>query len=178
MLLETPRLTVRPASPEDAKALTRIQNTDFVRRYNGMDLWDEAQTAAILRKNAGRCFVLCLKASGEVIGELGIEEDGLRWQANAKMLDYYLDEAHARRGYMTEALSAVLAHLFRDEGLDVVSARVFAPNRASRRLLEGLGFRLDGVLRHCVKGGFDGVIYDDAVYSMLKEEYFERYGRA
>ena len=36
-------------------------------------------------------------------------------------------------------------------------------------LIEGLGFEREGVLRKCVKG-YQDVIYDDIVYSLLKED--------
>lgn len=176
MQFETARLCIRLLGAADAAALLEIQNTDFVLRYNGMEKWDADKMRAYLEKKKGSLFGLFLREGGELIGEIGLTQDSLRYDVGSIELNYYLGEGHSRCGYMTEALAAVLRYLLTDGGYTLVTARSFAPNLASRRLLEGLGFRCEGVLRQCVKG-YGGVIFDDALYSVTREEFEAAYDR-
>ena len=177
MEFKTARLFIRPPQASDAAALLAIQNTDFVLRYNGMERWDADKMRAYIEKETGRLFGLFLQETGELIGEIGLVEDSLRYDVGSVEIHYYIGEAFARRGYMTEALAAMLRYLFAEGGYALVTARSFVPNQASRRLLEGLGFRCEGVLRQCVKG-YGGVIFDDALYSVTREEFEAAYGRS
>ena len=77
-------------------------------------------------------------------------------------------EEESKKGYMKEALSALISHLFETENLTCITARSFAPNIASQRLLESLGFQKEGLLRCCVKG-FEDVIFDDCLYSLMRK---------
>jgi RimJ/RimL family protein N-acetyltransferase len=76
---------------------------------------------------------------------------------------------YARRGFMKEALGAVITHLFEKEKLDCVCARAFVPNEASRALLRSLGFRENGVIPLCVKG-YGDVIFDDVIHTLFPKD--------
>ena len=69
---------------------------------------------------------------------------------------------------MYEALKLIIKELF-EQGIEVISARVFVDNTASKKLLIKLGFVLEGHLRRAVKG-FQGIIYDDLLFSLLKDD--------
>jgi len=100
----------------------------------------------------------------------GIDNDSLRWDVNSKELSYFISKAFSRQGYMKEALKAVIRYLFETEKLACIAARSFTPNEASRALLASLGFHQDGLIPHCVKG-YKGIIFDDTLWSLLREEY-------
>ena len=162
--LSTERLLLTPPTAEDAPALTRIQNTDFVLRYNAMELWDEERMRGWIERNAPRQIVLRRREDATPIGLVGLAEDSLRYGVDSVELNCYLSEDYARQGYMKEALACILDRLF-DAGAERVAARAFAPNVASRRLLESLGFRQEGLLRRAVRG-YCGVVFDDTLYSI------------
>lgn len=174
--LETERLLVRGVRKEDAAALLAIQNTEYVLRYNGMEKWDLSKMRGYIEKHADALLTVCFK-DGTVIGQIGITEDSLRYDVGSKELNFYLSESAAGKGYMSEALNAVLEDLFLRLGVSLVTARAFVPNTASRRLLQKLGFRQEGELRRCVRG-YGGTIFDDALYSITKEEFCKSHGRA
>ena len=71
---------------------------------------------------------------------------------------------------MTEAYKALISYLFMQKKADVVVARVFADNLASRRMMEKVGFVQEGILRHAVKG-YKGKIFNDVLYSILRAEW-------
>lgn len=112
-------------------------------------------------------ILLLRKDTGRLLGAVFTGEDSLRYGVESVELSYFLEEASARQGYMREALEALIAHIFESTEAECVSARSFAPNIASRRLLESLGFHCDGRIPRCVKG-FGGIIYDDTLYSKFK----------
>lgn len=70
---------------------------------------------------------------------------------------------------MTEALRAVLSYLFHEEHYQLVTVRVLAPNTASLALMKKLGFTQEGTLRRAID--FEGTVYDDVHFSLLKEEF-------
>lgn len=169
MKLETARLILRAPAPADADAFLEFRNSEFVLRYNAMTPASREKTLAQFSE-PHNTLLMELKETGKVIGAVFWEEDSLRWGVASRELSYFLSEAYARRGYMKEALHALIAHLFETEHLTCIAARSFAPNTASRALLESLGFHRDGLIRQCVKG-YGDVIFDDALYSLLREEF-------
>ena len=172
MYLETERLILRKPESADVSDYMEFVNSTFVQRYNAM-------TPVILEKaeyqfaNAPDDFSITsieLKETGKVIGMIYADEDSLRYGVASKELSYFLREEEAQKGYMKEALSALIEHFFKDEALTCIAARCFVPNIASQYLLESLGFHRDGVIRKCVKG-YQDTIFDDCLYSLFREDW-------
>jgi len=170
-VLETERLILRRPKTEDVDDYMEFRNSDFVLRYNAMTTTTRENVLERFARpeEQWRTFIMEHRETGRVIGVVFTEEDSLRWGVNSKEVSYFMNEAFARQGYMKEALGAVVRYLFEEEKLDCVAARSFAPNEASRRLLLSLGFHQDGLIPRCVKG-WGGVIYDDALYSLIFDE--------
>ncbi len=78
-------------------------------------------------------------------------------------LEYFVGEAFAGQGLMTEALGAVVPYAFQTLGAPVLSARVFRENKASQRVLEKLGFTREGLLRRAVRCP-GGQVHDDVPF--------------
>lgn len=175
MYLETSRLILRKPEIRDVEDYMEIVNSEFVMRYNAMTPTTKEKAAARFAEDPGdgSSIVMEVKETGKMIGMLFTEEDSLRWDVASRELAYFLREEEARKGYMKEALHGLICHLFKTENLTCVSARSFAPNIASRKLLESLGFHQDGLVRKCVKG-YGGVVYDDALYSLMREDFASR----
>lgn len=70
----------------------------------------------------------------------------------------------------TEAKFLLLAHAFEKLGCLAVEFRTHFMNHASRRAIERLGARFDGVLRHHLRMK-DGTIRDTCVYSVTAPEW-------
>lgn len=68
-----------------------------------------------------------------------------RGPAMAGTLGYWIGEEHARKGYMTDAIRAVVHHTFHQLDLSRVEAATLPENIASRGLLEKTGFKYEGV---------------------------------
>lgn len=169
MTLETERLILREPEPEDAEEYLKIHNSEFVLKYNAMT----PKTLETVRKqfvgdHDDLMLVIESKDNGAVIGSVSVEEDSVRWGVASKELSYFLGEQYSKQGYMKEALAVLIDYLFEVENLLCISARCFAPNMASRKLLETFGFQQNGYIPSCVKG-YGDIIYDDTLYSLFRK---------
>ena len=169
-MLETNRLILRHPVPADAERFLAIHNTEFVLHYNGMNHTTLEKAQKQLSDSCGNTWLLELKTVGEIIGAIFTEEDSIRWGVKSVEVSYFLEEEYSRQGYMKEALHGLITHLFETRQLTCVAARAFAPNTASHRLLESLGFHRDGYIPQCVKG-YKDVIFDDVLYSVFRENW-------
>ena len=172
MYLQTTRLILRKPELKDVDDYLEFACSEFVLRFNAMTPVSREKAEARFAEAPDDGSVLAMeeKSSGKVIGMIYTEEDSLRYGVASKEFSYFLREDAARKGFMKEALHTLIGHLFETEDLSCVSARCFAPNIASRRLLESLGFQRDGIVRRCVRGWGD-TVFDDCLYSLMREEF-------
>ena len=170
MYLETQRLILRKPGNQDVDDYLEFVNSEFVLRYNAMApvSREKAEKQFAIAPDDGSVLAVELKETGKIIGMIYTQEDSLRYGINSKEISYFLRQEQAQKGYMKEALSAWISHLFETEDLACIASRCFAPNIASRRLLESLGFQQEGLIRQCVRGYHD-IIFDDCLYSLFRE---------
>lgn len=170
MHLKTSRLILRSPEPRDAERYTEIHNSDFVLRYNAMVPTTAEWMAGKFQdpEYAENTVFLQQQETGELIGAIFLEDDDLRYGVDSKSLSYFIDEAYSRKGYMKEAMQAVIGHLFAEEKLECICCRAFAPNTASRALLKSLGFSENGIIPRCVKG-YTGEIFDDVIHTLFAD---------
>ena len=88
--------------------------------------------------------------------------------AQAGSLGYWMGASHARRGYMTAAVNAVIPFAFGTLKLHRIEAACIPANTASVRLLEKTGFEREGVARQylCI----DGIWQDHLLYAKLESD--------
>lgn len=144
IVLTTPRLTLRPSGPADARRFFEIQSnwnvTRMLRypawpaRLETIAAWVETHPAEWAAGTAYRFAVIC---DGEVIGMADVDE----FASGSPSLGYWFDEACWGRGFAREAAGAVVAFSFEHLGLDDLVAGCLIENTGSARVLEGLGFR-------------------------------------
>ncbi len=94
-----------------------------------------------------------------------------RWNPDYRSasMGYCFEEAAWGHGYATEAGGSLLGWTFDALDLNRVQAEVDTRNPASARVLEKLGFHLEGTLRQdCI---VDGVASDSWVYGLLRSEW-------
>ena len=108
---------------------------------------------------------LAVELGGTTIGDVAIEvRDGGR-QA---MIGYSITTDAQGHGYATEAVGAVVDALFEQADLHRIVASIDPENRASRRVLEKLGFRLEGRSPSSVL--VRGTWVDDDHFALLASE--------
>lgn len=179
--IESDRLIIRSFRESDAVAFHGWRNDADVARYT---LWDYpydmeraraycAKMAAATPFEEGQSYRLIIeeKATGEPVGDIGIGNGTTLEGAGNVRVSYGLGSNAQGRGYMTEALRALLPALVEPLGVHTFSADIDARNPASGRVLERLGFRRGQFFekRTFVKGEWcDEIDYDLPVEELLK----------
>ena len=172
--LETERLLLRPLQPGDAQAIARYAgdrriaaNTLSIPHPYSLDMARDFIAYSQRGEADGSDFVFALlrKPQRELVGVIGLRpRDG-----RAAEIGYWTGVPFWGRGYMSEALRAVIEHSFGELGLRRVYASHFAGNPASGRVMQKAGMRYEARLRqHVVRWG---EAHDLLVYGLLREEY-------
>jgi ribosomal-protein-alanine N-acetyltransferase len=91
-----------------------------------------------------------------------------RGSLNSCFLGYWIDGRHAGRGITPTAVALVADHCFTAARLHRVEANVRPENAASRRVVEKLGFRAEGVRERYLL--IDGAWRDHVCYALTTEE--------
>lgn len=145
--IETARLILRPLVREDAVALFPTFADEAAMRYWSRGPFaSEADLAEYLVPSAGwygRSWAMEERAGGAVVGRLVASALG----REISEIGYLVVLGRHREGLAREALAALVGHLFGAEGVRRIFADVDPDNAASNRLVESLGFTLEGRLR-------------------------------
>ena len=178
MEIETKRLVLASPKPGDGAALLPIRNSSYVLERNAAPALPLEKLEQQLAQEAAShsAFLLWERDAGALVGGIWLAPDRLRYQVPSHELEYYLGENFSGKGYMTEAVRAVVEYCFTALGDQVVSAQAFGENPGSSRVLEKAGFRFEGTTRRAMRG-FDGKAHDLENWSLLREEWEERQER-
>lgn len=131
---------------------------------------DEAQAELRRTVNDPRAYAITLRATGEIVGKIKYQRDDSRYNVQSTSVGYELARRYWGNGYMTEALRAIVRNAFEELEVDLVAIAHFKGNERSRRVIERAGFLFDGVSPYAFKR-FDGRVFDEVNYSILREEY-------
>ncbi len=154
--IETERMTLRPPVHGDYRAWAALRNAsrDF------LTPWEPAWSADHLTRKsftnrvywanraitAGTAVPLFLLRRSDQVLLGAITLDNIRrGPGQAGTLGYWIGEAHARQGYMREALAAMVHHAFSTLDLSRLEAGCLPENTPSRGVLEKVGFKYEGV---------------------------------
>ena len=170
MYLETQRLILRNLKGTDLQAYLRFRNSEFVLRYNAMARQSTEEAEEYIRNNLtnDRHVAIARKDTDAFVGMIYVEQDSLRYKANSLQVSYWLGEPYSAQGVMTEALGALVQYLLSQDDVNSITARVFADNPGSGKLLCRLGFLQEGRLHQAVLG-YDGILHDDLLFSFRKD---------
>ncbi|MEM6676569.1 MAG: GNAT family protein [Pseudomonadota bacterium] len=154
--IDTERLILRPPLMRDYESWARLrrESAPFLQPWEPEWApdhlsWRAFRTRVFWAERAvrlGEALPLFLidRANSAVIGGLTLSNIR-RDPAQAGTLGYWTGAAHTRQGYMREALTALRDHAFGPMRLSRLEAACLPDNAASRRLLERVGFKYEGV---------------------------------
>ncbi len=173
MHIETERLILRPLNQKDTHRLFAYRSNKEANKYqswipmNPQDVTDFLARTARDFNQPGTWFQLGIerKEQQDLIGDIGIhfvDEQQVE-------LGCTLDQEYQGKGFATEALHALIGHLFSEENKHRITASIDPDNTASIRLVEGLGFRKEA---HFVQSlWFKEQWVDDLQYAILAREW-------
>lgn len=175
IILETPRLLLHGITPEQYDHLFRSRSEEELRSFFGTVSeadWEKERTkhreGMVSYGKTFRTFLLQEKNGGQTIGSCGFHT----WYHPHRRAEIGYALYHPElmgRGLMKEALTAVVRHGFGPMNLNRIEAFTSRENIASQRLLLGMGFREEGVMRgHYCK---NGNIEDSVIFGLLQHEF-------
>jgi RimJ/RimL family protein N-acetyltransferase len=116
---------------------------------------------------AGRGYALLMfTRGGDFVGGTGFH---VRGTASARYYEigYWCRSSLAGRGYVTEAVNALLRYAFKSREVHRVEIRCDPRNRASERVIRKAGLQKEGLLRKVVRH-HDGRLCDHLVFAKVR----------
>jgi ribosomal-protein-alanine N-acetyltransferase len=178
------RVGVRPLRLRDATAWseTRIANEEWLAPWEGrqpglpLATWEERHTPVVfasmirlLRREAkgGRCLPFGVTYDGDLVGQITVA-NVVRGAFQSAAVGYWVDGRLAGNGIIPTALAMVVDHCLGDVGLHRVEANVRPENGPSRRVVEKLGFRQEGLHQRFLH--IDGDWRDHLTFAVTAED--------
>ena len=178
--LETKRLILRRMTMKDAQDIFEYSKDPEVARHV---LWDAQKDLSEAkeycrfmmrryRQDQPSSWGIIHKASGRLVGTIGYME--YREDHGSVEVGYSLARSLWNGGYMTEALSRVIAHTFETMDINRIEAQHELDNPSSGRVMEKCGMKKEGVLRQRLYN--KGKYVDVALYAILQSDYMKAKG--
>ena len=166
---------MRWASEDDVDAFYEIFSDPRVMRYWSSGPLENREAAAAMQReiaqqnlsDAQMKWGLALRDTNKLIGTVTLFN--LSRSNGRAEIGYAMGSAYWGKGYMNEALKAVIVHAFDVMDFRRLEADVDPRNAASIRTLERLGFQREGFLRERWHVG--GELQDAFFYGLLKREW-------
>lgn len=175
--IETERLILTPwtTSEEDVRGCYEMAKDPDVGPNAGWKPHESIEESKMIIETIFMPFdvwAIRNKATGEIMGSIGLENDKRREGVNSKELGYWIGKKYWGKGYMTEAAKAVIDFAFEEFDLVVLAICTGPHNKRSQSVIKKCGFQFEGIQR---KGYhiLDGTDRDNLVFSMLREEWEE-----
>jgi RimJ/RimL family protein N-acetyltransferase len=176
--VRTERLTLRPATPQDAENTFRYRRSESVGRWLTEIPTDLERYRARFTDPVRLASAVVVELEGRTIGDFMLRVEDAWAQAEVAdrardtqaELGWVLDPAYTGHGYATEAVRGLLRVCFESLGVRRVVANCFLDNDASWRLMERVGMRRE---MHAVRDALhrSGRWLDSATYAILSDEW-------
>lgn len=178
------RVLLRPLRAEDYRAWrdVRARSREWLIRWEprpaGASFPPEDRATFTARcamrardRQLGTAYGFGIFVEGDFAGEINLSSIS-RGAAQSAYLGYWIDECRAGRGYMPESCVLAFAFAFEELGLHRVQVAIIPRNKNSRRVVEKLGLREEGIAKGYLE--IDGVWEDHIRYAITSEEWQER----
>ena len=173
---ETTRLKLRPFSPTDLEPFLAYRNDPEVALYQGWNVpftrekaiqfIEGLQTAEPGVPGEWYQIALELKETGEMIGDCAFQPRPSGIQAE---VGFSIAREFHQQGFGSEAVGGLLHYLFQDLSMHRISAYCDTRNEGSWKLLQKVGFRLEG---HYLENYWDGRNWaSEYHYAILRREW-------
>ncbi len=175
--IETERLLLRPFTVEDAPCMLRNWASDpEVTKYltwpahSDVGVSEMVLTDWVSRYGEETYYqwAIVLKELSEPIGSIAVvkADDSAQWVE----IGYCIGKEWWRRGYVTEALRALIGFFFKEVEVGRIQARHDPRNPNSGAVMAKCGMKYEGTLRRADRNNQG--ICDAAIYSILREEFY------
>ncbi len=174
-VLTSARVRLRSYQDGDADALFAMQSDPVVMRYWSYPAWTERRQAveklesirAQQRDEDTFVWAIADPKNDAYIGGVTLfhlDRTHLRCE-----LGYALAPSHQGRGLAEESVRMALSFAFDTIGLERIEADIDPRNLPSRKLVERVGFRLEGTMR--ARWRVNGEVCDTSFYGLLRSDF-------
>lgn len=178
--LETMRLHLRNLNLDDASEVQLIRSNEKVMTYmdSNKHLTDLdsknfiSENLKVYEQGKGIFWAIMEKSSGDFIGDFAYHRIDVKNKRGE--IGYTLKPDYWGRGYMQEAMVAVIRFGFNNLQLHSIEANINPENNNSRKLLRKVGFRKEAYFRENYY--FNGEFLDSEIYSLLKSDFNDSTG--
>jgi [ribosomal protein S5]-alanine N-acetyltransferase len=170
-MIKTKKFILRRFRMSDAGSIVRHANDKLVARYlerlphpytlKDAKVWLGKKLKEYKQKNPKE-FVFAIDIDGEAVGAIGFHKIIHGHKAE---MGYWLGKKYWGRGFMTEIVKHASQYAIKAFKLRRLQAYTFPFNKASMRVLEKNGFKLEGILRKEIKK--DNKFLDAHVYAKV-----------
>ena len=179
------RLMMRPLAVNDFRAWSEVRR----RNADWLTVWEPSRSAnqpdpvtdksafasrCLQRdrdRSAGTAYQFGMFVDGRVAGEVNLN-NVIRGAMQSCTIGYWIDRRHAGHGYTVEGVALVMQFAFEQLGLHRVEVCIVPRNHRSRRIMEKLAIREEGVAERFLE--IDGVWEDHVRYGITSEEWEAR----
>ena len=179
------RVMLRPLTANDFREWSEVRR----RNQDWLTVWEPSrpihQSDPVTDRSAftGRClqrdrdrsngsaYQFGMFLDQHVAGEVNLN-NVIRGAMQSGTIGYWVDQAHAGNGYIAEAVVVVIQFAFEQLGLHRVEICIAPRNERSRRVMEKLHIRDEGLAQRYLE--INGVWEDHIRYGMTAEEWQER----
>jgi [ribosomal protein S5]-alanine N-acetyltransferase len=180
--IETERLILTIPTPDDASRMLRYvtDNREHLApweplrtdEYFTREFWFDRLSSAVEEIGSNRSLLLVLldraDPSGPFVGQ--VHFSNITYGAfQAAHLGYSLDHRATGKGLMTEALTSAIKYVFEEMNLHRVMANYMPGNEKSAKLLERLGFSVEGYARDYLR--LAGDWQDHTLTALINESW-------
>lgn len=173
--IESRRLLLRIVQESDIPDLMQVNGDDEVTCFLPYPSWQSLEDgkawfdrmSTLMEAGTTLQFVVVDKSSDRAIGSCLLfryEEPSARAE-----IGYVMGRDHWGKGLMHEALTSLIAYAFDSCKLRRLEAEVNPRNVASTRLIQKLGFALEGLLRQ--RWAEKDKPYDTNIFGLLRDEW-------
>jgi [ribosomal protein S5]-alanine N-acetyltransferase len=178
-VIETDRVLLRAPQMSDysAWAELRAASQDFLVPWEPLWAPDELSRVSFrrrirhymrdMREDVGYALFVYDTRSTSLVGGITLC-NVRRGVTQSCTLGYWVGAAHARQGFMTAAVRAVVPFVFDSLELHRLEAACLPENTASMRLLERVGFKREGLARRYLR--INGDWRDHVLYALLETD--------
>lgn len=114
-------------------------------------------------------YIITLKKNGKVIGMIDPRIDGAKMEVG-----YVIGKTHQGKGYMTEAVRAMIEWALQQPTIYRVYATTSVENVASQRVMEKAGMQREGLLRkYIIHPNISDEPRDSYIYAIVKDSLLQ-----
>ena len=177
--IETERMTLRPPSHSDYRQWSslRRESRAFLKPWEPTWALDHLSRKSFtnrvywaqrsINNDSAVPLFLIRREDNALLGAITLDNIR-RGPAQAGTCGYWIGEVHARKGYMVEALTAVVHYAFTDLQLSRIESACLPENIASRGVLEKCGYKYEGVAQSYLQ--IDGRWRNHVLYANLSSD--------